>query len=115
MFTPENIVTPAITMLSLLTMSGIMVHENQIDNVARTALHRAAKANDTKAPIFTSKPHTHSERPPLDAAVREVRSGQSRLQPRRNDNRANSTSRKSAQKDSYSEHPVNPILEAIGY
>src|SRR5690606_29806358 len=114
MFSIDNLVGPVITLLSLLTLSGIIVHENQIDSVTKTALHRASEPGKDEALVIPkNKPHTHNERPPLDQAIREIRTGQPRIQPRRDDNRLNNTSRKQ-HKNNYSELPSDPVLEALG-
>lgn len=63
--------------LSLGTAGALLVHDTNVDKAAVVAVTRGT---DAKSP--GNDPHTHGERGSLYQAVRDLRNGQHRTQPR---------------------------------
>ena len=84
MYLQQIIISPLSVILSLLTASGVLVHDTNVDKALTTASaaivinHREIKPG--------SDPHTHPETMSLSQAVRDLKTGNNRVQPR-NDNK----------------------------
>lgn len=79
--------------LSLVTSAGVFVHDTKLDQATTTALARPSEAQEgSKGPVkLANMPHTHSERGSLYQAVKDVKNGNPRLNPRENERRINMT------------------------
>lgn len=86
----SSIINPLLAIISILTSTGVFLHDTQIDKAAVTAIAHQSIVNGTDAPVATFQkgdPHTHSERGPLGQALRELKAASPRTQPRRDEER----------------------------
>ena len=83
MFPIQVLVHPLSAMISILTMTGVTVHDMNVDKVVSTAVYRPSETNDgSQLTRLGNDPHTHSERGSLSQAVRDLKASQPRVQPR---------------------------------
>ena len=81
---PLQLLNPLSIFVSLLTMTGVAVHDTNVDKAITTAYQKySIVTSDVKAP--GNDPHTHSERGSLSQAIRDLKATNPRVQPRNED------------------------------
>lgn len=81
MYPLQLVLQPLSVMVSLLTMTGVTVHDTNVDKAVTTAIYQSY-ASPTGQVKLGNDPHTHSERGSLSQAVRDLKTSNPRIQPR---------------------------------
>lgn len=79
-------VTPLSILLSLITATGVFVHDTRIDKATLTVLSGPAVSTSNEANVklvnHATDSHTHVERHTLSSALHQLRSDNPRVSPR---------------------------------
>jgi len=84
----SNIVNISVVVISLVTASGIFLHDTRVDRAATTAITLPAEiVADTASndKLMNWDAHTHVERMTFSQTVRDLQSSNPRIQPRNDD------------------------------
>lgn len=110
MFTnTSNYLPPLVSLISLWTAAGVLLHDVQLDAAAVTALSPVSENREGQNSVVRPSPHTHPEHNQMQRVGKQT---QPRVQPKRNDYRMNTSSRK-LPKDNYSIKPPKAALNAV--
>lgn len=101
-----NYLPRLVSLISLWTMSGILLHDVQLDMAAITALSPSSENRKINNAAIRPNVHVHPE----DPTQQNGKGPQPRVQPKRSDGRANANNRKTP-KDTYSIKPPKKALK----
>lgn len=82
MYPIQTLLNPLSVIVSLMTMSGVAVHDTNVDKAFTTALHQSYVVSSADSSKLGNDPHTHAERGSLSQAVRDLKTSNPRIQPR---------------------------------
>lgn len=83
MYPLQVLLNPLSMLISVMTMTGVTVHDTNVDKAVTTAIYQAQVSSSNDGPTkIGNDPHTHSERGSLSQAVRDLKTSHPRIQPR---------------------------------
>ena len=85
MYPLQALLSPLSALVSLMTMTGVTVHDTNVDKAVTTALYQTHVSAVDGSVKLGNDPHTHSERGSLSQAVRDLKTSHPRIQPRNED------------------------------
>lgn len=98
MFQVNTYLSPLLSLVSLWTMTGVLLHDVQIDAATIKAL--SSEKRDSQTSFSKPDPHTHPEH----RSSLKQKNSQTRIQPKRENQRFDTTERK-LKKNDYSLKP----------